>query len=739
MLAHLRRSLVNAGLISLLALAGCSPTDSIVEIRELHEAGRYQASLEPLRELLEEEPGNPELHFLYGSALRRTGEPGLAIWSLEMASQSPDLALAANLELAGAALGNQSFPIAIEATTRILEVEPDHVAALSMRGAAYLGDRTEPEAALADFDRLLELDPDDFNARLQRALALLLLKRVDEAQEAIAQLSVDREGEPVAQDTAASICIAGAVFAAERGENEEARTRIEACLEDFPAQWPVISEAIAFFDARSQPSRSEEILRAALIERPDAARYRTALSDRLLARGEEAEAETLLREGTELESVSAASHSWAALATLHLSRSNYEAAADAYEKALAFDPEPSQDSLLDFADLLALAGRHDRALEVAQDFEQPIFRDLINARVLLARDQPRAALERLDNALRLWPNNAAARYHAARASERIGNFDRAIEEYRQAIRAGATHTDTPMRLARLLEADRSPMAALIAVGHRLGSHPNDAEAILLALRVSEEMNDRAKVRRYLSMCQARPGLWPRALAISAEAVAKRQDAGAAVEALLGDRRLDLEDPINAPLLRVLIDLMDTAGRREEAASLVSAAIESHPNSARLQAIRGLLLERQGAAESEIRAAYQRALALDAGEPDAVTALARLESRSGNIDVALSVCDAAIESQPLKRDSGPTRDCALLLEESGRHGQAEPLLEELLIEFPYDAAAARALARIRTARGADPERTRELEQRAIRFGDAAQAAKSTSAAESNQRDLASPSA
>ena len=128
--------------------------------RQLHDQGRYAASLEPLRALLEDRPDDPEVHYLYGVALRRTGESGLAVWSLQRASQDPAWEVAAGMELAAAALANHSFPAAIKAATRILESDPDHAPALSIRGAAYLGDRTQPEAALADFERLLELNPE---------------------------------------------------------------------------------------------------------------------------------------------------------------------------------------------------------------------------------------------------------------------------------------------------------------------------------------------------------------------------------------------------------------------------------------------------------------------------------------------------------------------------------------------------------------------------------------------------
>ena len=104
--------------IVLLTCISCSPPNTIEDVRALHDEGRYAESLEPLRVLLDTTPENPEIHFLYGVTLLRTGKPGLAIWSLQKASQAPEWELAASLELAGAALANRSFPTAIKTTTR---------------------------------------------------------------------------------------------------------------------------------------------------------------------------------------------------------------------------------------------------------------------------------------------------------------------------------------------------------------------------------------------------------------------------------------------------------------------------------------------------------------------------------------------------------------------------------------------------------------------------------------------
>ena len=65
----------------------------------------------------------------------------------------------------------------------------------------------------------------------------------------------------------------------------------------------------------------------------------------------------------------------------------------------------------------------------------------------------------------LWPDNAVARYYAARAAERLGDFDRAIDDYRYAIRAGIDDTDARYRLARLYEAARAYALALGVARH----------------------------------------------------------------------------------------------------------------------------------------------------------------------------------------------------------------------------------------------------------------------------------
>ena len=117
----------------------------------------------------------------------------------------------------------------------------------------------------------------------------------------------------------------------------------------------------------------------------------------------------------------------------------------------------------------------------------------------------------------------------------------------------------------------------------------------------------------------------------------------------------------------------------------------------------------GASTANARAAFERALALDANQPRALAGLARLERAAGEREAALESYDRAIAADPTNAASA--LESAALLVELDRRDDAEKRLQSVLEEFPYDAEAAMALADLRLARGAD---ARELARRAVEF-------------------------
>jgi tetratricopeptide (TPR) repeat protein len=409
-----------------------------------------------------------------------------------------------------------------------------------------------------------------------------------------------------------------------------------------------------------------------------------------------------------------AANAWADLAGYYVDHQEFAAGVSAFERALELVPDPGPKFIFVYADALIAAGRHEKALELAREMTVPAHRELIQGRVHLARGEPAQALERFAEGLRLWPNNAVARYYAALAAEGIGDFDRAIAEYRYSLRAGAAETDARLRLARLHAAEGTYALALEALRHDVAKHPGNLEMALLELEIAARLGRASGTPApRLAQLVRPPAVWGRAVAALAAGTRARSGAAAAAELVQRADRLDLAQPSNAPALRALaVDLAD-AGRPDEALALVEASRQARPNVAAFHALRGLVLARRGAATEEVRAAYERALDLDPGNAQALSGLARLGAEAGDAEAALSLYERAAAADP--QDVSALRASAELLISLGWLEDAEKRLEELLERDPYDGRAALALAQLCDERGAEAERTLMLARRAARFG------------------------
>jgi tetratricopeptide (TPR) repeat protein len=701
-------------LLLLLLLAGCGPADPVAEIRDLHAAGRFEESLEPLRDLLEARPEDPEVHYLYGSALMRSGRPSLALWPLRKAMESPEWLVPAALQLGAAELHTRNPGRAIEAMTRVLEAEPEHTGALALRALARLHSRRDYEEALADAERALEIDPDELEALIPHAVALLALERVEEAETALDEIARRSREEELGLETEAKYCAVRASFAEEKGDAEAADRIYGECLERFPISFVVVEDAIAFYDSRERFDRSEEILREALAVAPEARPYRISLVLRLRAAGEEEAAERILREATEAEHPVLAASAWADLAGYYVDRQNFAAGVSAYERVLESAPEPGPQTLFAYAEALVMAGRYEEALALAREMTLVPHRELVRGRVHLARDEPAQALERFAEGLRLWPENAVARYFAALAAEQIGDFDRAISEYRYSIRAGAGQSDARLRLARLHVAEGALALALEALRHDVDRQPGDLEMALLELEILARLGrSPARSIPHLDRLIRPTAVWGRAVAALAAGTRARSGPAAAAEFVRGADRLDLADPRNAPALRALVVDLADAGKPDEALSLAEASLRARPDVAAFHAIRGRALAGRAAAAGEVRAAYERALELEPENAHALSGLARLRAEAGDAEAALSLFERAAAADP--EDASPAHAAAELLISLGRGDEAEARLEDRLEGHPFDGRAALRLAELGAERGAEAERTLALARRAVRFG------------------------
>lgn len=713
---HLARVLPILLALACIAPLGCKQPDSLEAIRKQQAAGDYQGSLEPLRSLLAESPDDPEINFLYGQALVQTQRGNIATWSLRKAMNDPQWLVPAGLQLAYAALAAYDFNEVDTLTTRVLEQEPENVPALLMRAQAHAYWRKDPEQALADANRVLEIDPDAIEAYEPRILALLALDRQDEAREQLAEAGRRLEESGASEEVLAWHCSTTAVFQQDAGEMDAARETWARCLEAHPDSGEVVAGAISFYDGQGEMDRSLEVARAALAAAPGNRIFRTALADRLRAAGEPAEAEALLREATDTEDPQVAAAAWVDLALLFQKLDRQGEAADAYGKALelAKAAGPVNPELpFDYADALVLAGRLDQALEVADGLSLPAHQHLIRARVAQERHDPATALEEFDAGMRLWPDNPWARYQSAKAAEELGDFDRALEDLRYSIRISPGATDARYRAARQLLAEGKPRLAIDTLRTAGGeAAPLDLESQVLLAELSGLLGDLGSVQAALVRLQPNYPAWAaRALARAADGIALRAGPKVAFGLLASAPVIDYSQPASAEALRALIRYAYAAGQPRVPEQVLAQTLSAHPDSSALQEIRGFDLELSGAPPEQVRAAYQKALDLQPANALALAGLGRMTLKDDPA-AAVALFDRAAAADP--SDPDPKLAAARALIASGRSDEAAQRLDALLLEHPYEAAAAEERARLDLAQGQVTPRTVERAQRAVRF-------------------------
>lgn len=690
---------------------GCG-SDPIEHVRELHAKGRLEESLDPLRELLESRPDDPEVHYLYGLALTRTGQASLGRWSLQKAMEDPEWLGVAGIEFARGAIQTANNDGAIEALERVLAAEPDNVEALVLSATAKVNTRRDYEGGLADAERALELDPDAVEALIPRAMALLGLSRVDEAGAALEELAERFEEESLELEGSARYCTARASFAKEKGDLEAADRIYGECLARYPTSSVLIDDAIAYYDDQKRFDRAIEILRAALAEDPDARTYRLSLMLRLKSAGLDTQAEELLRQATESEKPALAAAAWVDLASYYMEREEFDKGVDAFDRMFQLGVEPSPEVLFAYADALAVAGEYERALEVSQRLTDPSYRALVQGRVHLQRGEPVRALEKFDEGLLGWPDNPIARYYAAVAAEGAGLYDRALAEYRYAVRARPGATDAGLRLARLHVAEGDYDMALVALRtNAKGPMETDLDSALLEVELRSRLGQAPAEPAYLAPVLGAPEMRGKAVAALAAGARARGGPEAAVAAVQSADSLDLTLPSSAPALRSLVVALADAGRADEALAAAESSVRAQPEVASFHAIRGLALARRGADAAEIRAAYQRALELDPENVEALAGLAHLAADGGDAEAALALYGRAAAAGPL--EPSIAREEVELLISSGRADEAQGRLQELLLRHPFDTWTLLHLARLQ---GSDREAAIGLARRALRFGD-----------------------
>ena len=679
----------------------------LAEIRALQDSGEFEASIEPTRVLLHTEPSNPEANYRLGIALVQTGRKGLAIWPLQKASQSDEYGIESGILLAQLLLTSKDYEEAIRAADQVLSIDPDRRSALYIRGESNIG-AARPEEALTDVGRLIEKDPYDFQAQLIRVAALIDLDRLDEAEAAHVNLKEygERLGNP---DKAARSCALMAAFYSGTEQLDKAEAQYEECLETYPTHPLVMQAATNYYTDFEKPEKAILLWQRAVEDVPEDFALRSSLADLLVVQEQTEEAEQVLTEAVAIFDTVAA---WQALSAFYQKTGNTEQARVSLENALERAPGNPESLRFALADLLVTEGKYDRAAEIAAGMKEPAYRNLINGSVLLNQGDPESALEIFESGLRLWPNNAGARYLAAVAAEQLGDKRRAMAEYREAIRVDQTATDASFRLARLhLALGEFAAAQQFAERHTRNRPYTGPEAYIIAARAAGSLGNFEAARASLDRLSERDGD-PMILLVERAGLARVSQGPIAAVRLIENQSLDYASPKSTAVLRTLAHNLSAIGRGPEAIVELDKSIAAQPGNPELYNLKARILINLDQRSQEARATFEKALEIDENHAGALHGLAAIAAAEGKLDEALLLSRRAAEFSEENADA--TYSAAQLSILLGKQQEAIELLKKAIQIEPSHVGACNDLAWELAVTGQDLNLALELAERASRL-------------------------
>lgn len=701
------RAALLVAIFACLALSvACGGVESqLGEVRSLQEAGQFDPSIAPLRRILAEDSNHPEANYRLGIALRQTGRPSLAVWPLQKASESDEYAVQAGLLLASTLAANQAHEESIKAATRVLALEPANVLALHTRGQAYLT-IGQPDLALADAEAILAISRDDHRAALLRGSALIDLDRAEEAETAFQELAQQADLSGNAND-AARKCAALATFYRSQKQNDRARETFEKCIEKYPTHALLQQWVADFYVEIGEPDEAIGVWRSAVKATPEDLGLRAKLADLLYGQGSVEEAQATLTESVELFDTPEA---WRMLASFHRKTGDPKSAREALEQAMDRTRNVSGPMRFALADMLIEEGDYARAESIAESLEEPAYKQLLKGAILLKQGDAKAALDNFDAGLRLWPNNAGARYLAGRAAQELGDRERALAEYREAVRVGETETDAALRLAQLHFAEGEFVLAGQFAQRHINKRPYvDSTAHVIAARSATAVGALDKAEIILNDLRVKDGSNPTAY-VEFAAVKRRTDGPKAALEVVQTSGLDLTDPANADALGAVAGDLVALGDTDGALKVVGAAVAAHPDSAVFLDLKGRVLLRAGR-QADASKAFAAALAADPDFAPALEASGTLARTAGDLDRAIALYEQAAAADP---DSGNYLYLsAQTYMMKGDEATTITLLEKALTLDPSHVGANNDLAWLLASSGQDLDRALSLAQRAVR--------------------------
>lgn len=603
-----------------------------------------------------------------------------------------------------------------EQLDQALASEPGHAPAWDLLGDVERQQR-QLDRAEAAFSKALEVDPDNIEYRLKRALL-----RIDAKQPEQAQQDIDALRKRVPQHP--GVLMAEGLLHLQKNELEEAKSAFEQAVrggkaypyaffylaainaqqgnqaqaETYVSQFLELAPDSAFgrMLAAHLALRAGDFARAENLVRPVVAAYETdvaalnMLATALLAQGKTDEGLDLLARVTEIQPDSAAAQT--RLAAQLIAAGQGEAGAEYLHRALELDPGFQQ------ADVLLVLNQLrdknlDGALEAAQTYrarkpDKPTPYNLLG-RIHLAANDTAKAREAFGKALELAPGDPAASESLAALAVKDKDYETARRYYTGVLEKHPDYIRAHMQLAVLEMVQGNQDAMLERLRQMTKTYPEAAEPRVVLARYYLSQGRAGEALGLLNELPEAQKEFPPVLDGIAAVQLAQQDYASAKASL--DRLLRLQPNVpmhHYQLAAAYAGLGEDARSRQE----LDEAIRLDPRHLPSRVALARMLLAQGEKE-QFAAQVNELRQVQPDSPDVLLLEAALASQQGKDAEALAKLEQAYARAPTQ---ATVQALAIAKLRRGDRAGSLKLLEDWVAKHPADTATRMVLADVYAA-------------------------------------------
>lgn len=594
--------------------AGCgSSRDYVAEGDRLLSLQKYDEAILIYRKAIQKNPSSARAYCQLGRAYRATNDNKRAYASFERAVALDPEFERAQIELGNLYLGAYLLETVKESAVygkitaiadRLLAKDPKSYAGLRLKGYLANSDRN-PEEAISFFSRADAVNPGQPDVVLGLTQAFWAAGRYTEAQK-------------TAQDL----------------------------VEKNKTFGPIYDVLYGYEMAVGHPERAESWLKLKIANIPQSDQFRVQLAQHYRRTGRKEQGDDLL-DGI----LRQASVSWAAcvsVAESYESHGEWEKAASALDRGLAVHPEEKWAFESRTADLLALKGQPQAAIQLLDRLlsERPLDPAVRKAHAILLLDSNQRtdqalALRELQSLAQTDPGNPAILFLLGRAYALTGAEDKARQQFETVVQKDRDSVSALLALAELSSTSKHFQQSLIYSGRILALEPAHRNARLLHATALVGLGRLGLARsEYKSLVRDEPGFVEAQLQLAMLLVVEKQF----TEAESSFRQLYRPKAGDFRALTGLVEVDAAQGRWTKALDLLNSELGKFPDAFPVRALLASTAVRAGNLDLGVQQ-YEQILQRGGVNLEVLTELGRLYQRRHDLPRSMAMLQKARDLAP----------------------------------------------------------------------------------------------